>query len=224
MDGLNRVETSTLRGSKICGDQFLPGEEAVLEVVRLSFTPFTRNRSDSNFSSRRIPPMPEPREHMRHRNWIETILRYIPGFRGYLEKEYRRESDRLLRTWMGDRIRQCKRVTDRLARDLLEARRITILPQIDRVRGRLDTLLGRIEGAVAGYSGFFDYVRVDERLLDRVYEHDLALMQQIETLIQKIESWQPANLGAEQISTVLDDIEILERRWDARTHILEGID
>ncbi len=168
--------------------------------------------------------MPEPREHMRHRNWIETILRYIPGFRGYLEKEYRRESDRLLRTWMGDRIRQCKRVTDRLARDLLEARRITILPQIDRVRGRLDTLLGRIEGAVAGYSGFFDYVRVDERLLDRVYEHDLALMEQIETLSQKIESWQPANLGAEQISTVLDEIEILERRWDERTHILEGID
>jgi hypothetical protein len=168
--------------------------------------------------------MPEPREHMRHRNWVETVLRYIPGFRGYLEKEYRRESDRLLRGWMADRLRQCKRVMDRLARDLLEAQQIAILPQIDRLRGRMDTLLGRIEGAMAGYSGFFDFVRVDEHLLDRIYEHDLALMQQIEALTQKIESWQVGDSGPEKISAVMDDIEILERRWDARTHILEGID
>lgn len=168
--------------------------------------------------------MPEPKEHMRHRNWIETILRYIPGFRGYLEKEYRRESDRLVRMWMVDRLRQCRRVADRLARELFDARSISLLPQLDRVRNRLDTLMGRMEGAVAGYSGFFDFVRVNEAVLDRVYEHDFRLMEEIENFAQKIESWQPDNLGAEQISLALDQLENLDRRWEARTHILEGID
>ena len=39
---------------------------------------------------------------------MESILRKIPGFRGYLEKEYRRESDHLARTWLADRVGQCK--------------------------------------------------------------------------------------------------------------------
>lgn len=168
--------------------------------------------------------MPEPREHMRHRNWIETILRYIPGFRGYLEKEYRRESDRLVRMWIVDRLRQCKRVADRLARELWEARRLELLPQLDRIRGRLDTFMGRVDGAVAGYSGFFDYVRVNEAVLDRVYEHDVGLMEAVEQVAQTIESWEPATLGSSQIDVLLDQLERLDRRWDGRTHILEGID
>ncbi|MCS7239383.1 MAG: hypothetical protein NZ899_14120 [Thermoguttaceae bacterium] len=168
--------------------------------------------------------MPDPREHARQRNWLETILRYIPGFRGYLEKEYRRESDRLVRLWLVDRLRQCRRVVDRLARELFDARSLLVLPQLDRIRNRLDTLMGRIEGAVAGYSGFFDYVRVSQELLDRVYEHDFSLMEEVENFAQKVESWQPDTLGPEQISEALDQLEILDRRWEKRTHILEGID
>ena len=37
--------------------------------------------------------MKDASEHAKDRNWIEDILRVVPGFRGYLEKEYRRESD-----------------------------------------------------------------------------------------------------------------------------------
>jgi hypothetical protein len=161
---------------------------------------------------------------MQRRNWVETILRYIPGFRGYLEKEYRRESDRLVRMWIVDRIRQCKRILDRLARELFDTGRATLLPQLDRLRGNLDMLVGRIEGAMAGYSGFFDFVRISEAVLDRIYEHDLSLMTEVEALVQRVENWRPDTLGPEQIAAVLDSLEILQRRWDGRTHILEGID
>ncbi len=39
----------------------------------------------------------EPERHAEKRNFVESILRHIPGFRGYLEKEYRRDSDYLAR-------------------------------------------------------------------------------------------------------------------------------
>ena len=47
--------------------------------------------------------MIDPEHHAEGRNFVESILRHVPGFRGYLEKEYRRESDYLLRTAMASR-------------------------------------------------------------------------------------------------------------------------
>ena len=132
--------------------------------------------------------MPEPKEHMEDRNWIESILRYIPGFRGYLEKENRRESDDLQRDWLADRLQRSKRALDDLGRMLADAAQIDVLPQVDRLRGRIDKLIGRIRGAMQGYSGFFDLVRVREDLLDRVYEHDVALMKQVDLLAADIEN------------------------------------
>ena len=48
--------------------------------------------------------MTEPKDHVENRNLIESILRRIPGFRGYLEKECRRESDQLQRKWQAEAV------------------------------------------------------------------------------------------------------------------------
>ena len=55
--------------------------------------------------------MPEPRQHAQSRGWIESILRRIPGFKGYLEKEYRRDSDALQRTWLADRLQRASQIS-----------------------------------------------------------------------------------------------------------------
>ena len=169
--------------------------------------------------------MPEPREHTEDRNWIETVLRYIPGFRGYLEKEYRRESDDLQRDWLADRLHRSKRAIDHLGRMLADAAQIDVLPQVDRLRGRLDKLIGRIRGAMQGYSGFFDLVRVREDLLDRVYEHDVGLMQQVETLAADVEQLpnQREQL-ATKLAELLTQADELESLWDVREDMLKGLE
>ncbi len=169
--------------------------------------------------------MPEPRDHTEHRGIIETVLRYIPGFRGYLEKEYRRESDDLQRDWLADCLQRSKRAIDELTRPLADAGQIDLLPQVDRVRGRLDKLIGRIRGAVQGYSGFFDLVEVDEELLDRVYEHDVALMQQVDALAEAVENLPDQQ---EKLAALLPDLlrqtDELERLWDVREDMLKGLE
>jgi hypothetical protein len=130
--------------------------------------------------------VPEPRQHMEHRNALETVLRHIPGFRGYLEKEYRRESDALERTWLSDRLQQAKRSLDTVSSQLADAGRLDLLTQYDRLRAKLDLTIARIRGAWQGYSGIFDLVRVDEARLDRVYEHDVALMQLVEEFSESL--------------------------------------
>ncbi|MDZ7616987.1 MAG: hypothetical protein U1E05_08285 [Patescibacteria group bacterium] len=167
--------------------------------------------------------MSEPKDHTRDRNFIEDVLRRIPGFRGYLEKEYRRESDDLQRDWLADRLQRAKRAIDAASRPLADAGRIDALPQLDRMRGRLDKLIGRIRGAMQGYSGFFDLVRVDEALLERVYEHDLALMEQIEALAVSVEGLPAAGEEmAGSLPEIVGLIDEAERRWDGREDLLRG--
>jgi len=169
--------------------------------------------------------MPEPKEHAEHRNWLETILRYIPGFRGYLEKEYRRDSDELQREWLADRLQRSKRAIDDLTRPLADAGQIDALPQVDRLRGRLDKLIARIRGAMQGYSGFFDLVRVREDLLDRVYEHDVGLMQRVDALGQAIEELPEApDRIPKTVSDLLEQIDALEQQWDVREDMLKGLE
>jgi hypothetical protein len=169
--------------------------------------------------------MPEPKEHAENRNLLESILRYIPGFRGYLEKEYRRDSDELEREWLADRLQRSKRAIDELTRPLADRGQIDLLPQVDRLRGRMDKLIARIRGAMQGYSGFFDLVRVREDLLDRVYEHDVALMQEVDAMGRAVEALpDEQNKIAARLTDLLEQVDGLERRWDTREDMLKGLE
>ena len=88
--------------------------------------------------------MPDAQRHMQNRNWFETILHYIPGFRGYLQKENRRESDELQRNWLAARLQSSKRGLNDYARDLTESGNLDALSHVERVRQRLDKLINRI--------------------------------------------------------------------------------
>lgn len=170
--------------------------------------------------------MPEPKKHFEDRGWIESALRYVPGFKGYLEKEYRREADELLRNWLADRLRRSKRGLDAGALALTEAGQIGQLPQIERLRARIDKLAARIASAMQGYSGFFDLVQIDEGVLDRLYEYDLALMERISKLADRVEDVKSvvAATASERVAPLLEDIEQLEDDWDKREDLLRGLE
>jgi hypothetical protein len=168
--------------------------------------------------------MPEPIDHAASRNSLEMLLRRIPGFRGYLEREYRRESDELQRNWLAERLQRSKRAIDERARQLTDAGAIDVLPQIDRLRLRLDRILGRIRGAMQGYSGFFDLVRIDDPLLDRVYQHDAALNEQVEAFAQAAGQLSgKAELPANAVSELIARLDEIDRHWDAREDMLKGV-
>jgi len=168
--------------------------------------------------------MPDPKEHAEQRGVIETILRYIPGFRGYLEKEYRRESDKLQRAWLADQLQRAKGGLDAHMKQLVQAGQIDLLPQLDQLRGRIDRTIARLRGGVAGYSGWFDLVRVDEQLLDEVYSHDAAMLAQVEALADGIEQIATATgTPQEQLADLLAKLQAVDAQIDGRDDILRGL-
>lgn len=169
--------------------------------------------------------MPEPKKHAESRGVIESVLQWIPGFRGYLKKDNRRESDALQRDWLADRLQRSKRGLDNYARTLADAAELDTLPEVDRLRGQLDKLIGRIRGAMQGYSGFFDLVDIDQAVLDRVYEYDVSLMEQVARLADDVDQ-----LGSRQDESAADlapirgQIATAEEAWDQREDILKGLE
>jgi len=89
----------------------------------------------------------------------------------------------------------------------------------------MDKLISGIRGAMRGYSGFFDLVQVDVALLDRVYAHDVKLMDGVESLAEAVERL-PADSG--QLKTAIDkataELAALDREWQLRTEILRGME
>ena len=169
--------------------------------------------------------MTEPKDYGENRNLVESILRRIPGFQGYLEKEYRRESDQLQRKWLADRLQRAKPAIDELGQSLLGAGLVDILPQLDRLRARIDKVVWQIRSGMQGYSGFFDLVRVDEELLERVYEHDVALIGRVEALAEAVEALpdDPDQIGS-ALPSAFDAVDAIEWEMEIRSDMLSGLE
>ena len=168
--------------------------------------------------------MIDPKRHADNRGSIESMLRQVPGFQGYLEKDYRQESDHLVRRWMADRLQQSKRALDASMTALIDAGRIDQLTAWERVKNRLDALINRLRGAVRGYSGFFDFVQVNVDLLDRVYEHDLELVQSVAKLAGAIEqSAGNPDVSGTVTSDWLRQIDEIDHRFSQRGEMLNGL-
>ena len=168
--------------------------------------------------------MMDPKKHSEDRGIIESILRFIPGFRGYLEKGYRQESDHLIRKWMADRLQQSKRPLDDYMVNLVNAGRLDQLSALERVKTRLDTLMLKMRGAVRGYSGFFDYVQVDVDLLDKVYAHDVSLVSAIDAVAGSIEQLAAKpDMTDAATSELLRRIDDIDQSFMKRGEMLSGL-
>ena len=168
--------------------------------------------------------MIDPKKHSEGRGIIESILRFIPGFKGYLEKGYRQESDYLVRKWMADRLQQSKRPLDDYMISLVNAGQLDQLSALERVKTRLDALMLKMRGAVRGYSGFFDYVQVDVDLLDKVYEHDMSLVSAVDAVAGSIEQLAAKPDMADTVANeLLRHIDDVDQSFGKRGEMLNGL-
>jgi hypothetical protein len=168
--------------------------------------------------------VPDPKKHADSRGLIETVARWIPGFHGYLEKEYRRDADSLARKWLADRLDKSKPALDDLVRNLTSHGQLDELDDIENFRSKLDHLVGRFRSAPQGYSGFFDYVRIKEEQLNDVYVTDASLFGVVDELAGEIESMKTRNESiGEMLHSVAQKLQDASTQFDKRADILAGV-
>ncbi len=167
---------------------------------------------------------PDPMRHARDRGVVESILRVIPGFHGYLEKEYRRKSDQLLRDWLADQLQRSKKGLEEYTLALVDMAAIEELPQCERMRHRLDRVISRVRGGVGGLSSFFEFVTINTEVLDTVYDIDLETTNCVDVLARAIEELPTSDASPKEVIPgllkMIDDVDDCVNR---RTDTLKGV-
>jgi hypothetical protein len=100
---------------------------------------------------------------------ITKIASKIPGFKGYLERQTRRDSDKLVRDTIFDRFRELEGRVSRLQRDLINQGQIAYVDDLEATAIQLRTFADRVHTAPRGYAGLFDAVKVNEEELTKLY-------------------------------------------------------
>ena len=116
----------------------------------------------------------------------ERIAAFIPGFRGYKEKEIRRESDRLIRNHLYMKLNIDKNDLREINQKLADRRYFDVLIDMDRLSAKMDRVVEKVNHASYGYSGFFDAVKVKEDNLDHMIAFDSKLIDGINALASEL--------------------------------------
>jgi len=153
---------------------------------------------------------------LEQRSWLERLAQRMPGFRGYYDRENRREADRELRGFGVTRL-------DSLIAHLHDQIKSTPLRGMQKARELITELEGvrnRLRFADQGYAGFFSEIKWDSpELLDAVYRQDEQIVESVVALSDNIES------GAIEADALQQDLRALERALvDRRSSILELLD
>jgi|YelNatPaOPRAMG01_1025707.scaffolds.fasta_scaffold22745_3 hypothetical protein len=116
------------------------------------------------------------RKYEEKRGLSEKIASYIPGYRGYKQKEVRREADKLLRGFMVKKLETARSHLKNVLREVADSDEVELFKRLNRVSAILDRVINKVEHADYGYSGFFDLVKVREEELDKLMNHDYGLL------------------------------------------------
>ncbi|MBR4503619.1 MAG: hypothetical protein IKP20_01355 [Candidatus Methanomethylophilaceae archaeon] len=130
---------------------------------------------------------------------FEKIKLYIPGYKGYKEKNLRRDADRAVRQELSRAIHGTKA-------DLAEIQKgvtndFDMLMDVERIRTKVDKYDIDIKKAVNGYSAWHDSVKILEADLDRVMEWDAKILEDIQAMRE----------ATERLLEMVDDGSITKR-------------
>ncbi len=137
---------------------------------------------------------------------LRSLVSKIPGYKGYKDKELRREADKLLRMQVAGQLDdQRKRLTE-LQNQLVSQAQIEWLDDLERAVMKLQLLIDRIKTASYGYAGLFDAVKVKEEQLDALYEYDNQMLDFVDDIAADTDRVASAITAKEGIGEAITDL------------------
>lgn len=163
-----------------------------------------------------------------NRGIFERICLWIPGYRGYKQKNIRRDVDKEIRSEVARAIEECKSVLAEIQRGVVENGDVQMAKAVERVRVKTDTYLKNIESAEAGYSGIWEATKTLEDELEAVMEWDAKLLESAYDLKKLLKmTWSKVDNGSVDIKSDIREIERFLQDLDdglgTRMKVLRGL-
>lgn len=139
---------------------------------------------------------------------FESLVHKIPGYRGYKDKELRREADKLLRVELASKFDDQRRRLSELQNQLISQGQIEFLDDLERVVMKLQLAIDRIKTTSYGYAGLFDAVKVKEDELDALYEFDEKMLDFTDDVASGVDAVASAIAAQEGIAATISDLAV----------------
>ncbi len=155
---------------------------------------------------------------------LEGFISGLPVISDYRNKELRRDADKKLRESIAGTLENDRRKLTALQRDMVSAGRLSDLPEMERVVGRLQLLIDRIRTASYGYAPFYDAQEIREEELDQLIDFDQQMADQIAVISERIDALGAAMASAEEfdaaLGALMDDLVLLHEQFDQREQVV----
>jgi hypothetical protein len=157
---------------------------------------------------------------------FKKLLSYIPGFSGYIERQNRRDADKVLRDTVARRFEELWGRASNLQVELVNNGMIKYVDDMEKAALALRTFIDKISKASRGYSGMFDAVKINEKELAAIYQFDVAfftLGDQVSGALDNVE----ASLGDEAaLPAAIRNLTTLARQavetFERRSEVVTG--
>ncbi len=157
---------------------------------------------------------------------FKKLASFIPGFSGYIERQNRRDADKLLRETVARRFEEHWSRASNLQAEMVSNGLFTSVDDMEKAALALRTFIDKISTAARGYSGLFDAVKINEKELEAIYQFDAAffdLGDQVKSALDNVE----ASMGDETaLPAAIRNITTLARlaveTFERRSEVVTG--
>jgi len=158
------------------------------------------------------------------RNWIENGLHKIPGFKGYYERELRRDSDKLQRDFIVLKLRDGLGEFREIIKSVTRKGDLKKLTEYGDVQKNIEKVINNIRYSDRGYTGFFDLIKIKEEELDVVYEKDLEIVDLVLKFNDDIEIFKNITSDLDKLEKIRHSLTDIEKSYEDRNKMLNGFD
>lgn len=159
------------------------------------------------------------------RGIFERAAMYMPGYRGYRDRNLRRQMDKEVRAEVARTIKNSGEALASVHREVVRSGGdISLAKDIDRIRVKVDTGMKKIESAEEGYSGLWEAIKTEGRELSSVVEWDARLLEETAKLREDVRTLrEDPGSHAPRIEALVDDLlEILGERRKVLKGLSQG--
>ena len=142
---------------------------------------------------------------------FKKILSKVPGFSGYMERQARRDSDKLLREVIFQRFRELESRVSALQREFIEHGEISYVDNLEGAAIQLRTFADRVRTATRGYSSLFEATKIGEEELARLYTYDAQLLDKVDEVDRAIDNVQ-ASVGTDGLPAAIRNLDAVARQ------------
>jgi hypothetical protein len=159
------------------------------------------------------------------RDIFSRILSKIPGFSGYIERNNRRASDKLLRQVVADRFSEQWQRISGLQRDLVSSGDISLVDDLEGAAIKLRQFIDRVRTGAYGYAGFFDAVKVNEAELAQIYQYDLSLLEMVDETKNAVDNVE-TSIGTDGLQASIRNLTNVAQKavaaYNRRGEVIQG--